>query len=144
MKAIFSSLVILKKLLNFYSIQPYLVNTTIQGSAADLVKVGLESFIFLYIDYMSILYRYRFEIYDFSHNQAVTVHLNQKIEQQFPNRKPRLVHHIHDEIIYECPNELVQTFEKVMENSMTKCPFLEKFGVNFAVKIRNAKSWDKL
>ena len=24
--------------------QPYLVNTTIQGSAADLVKVGLELF----------------------------------------------------------------------------------------------------
>ena len=92
------------------------VNTTIQGSAADLVK-------------------------------AATVDLDWEIASQFDDEqpKPRLIHHIHDELIYECPIGEVDRFSKMMKHSMIRCDFAkEKFNVNFIVKIRTAKSWDKL
>ena len=91
------------------------VNTTIQGSAADLVK-------------------------------AATVDLDAVIASEFVDEpKPRLIHHVHDELIYECPINKVDRFTNMMKQSMTSCDFAkEKFKVNFIVKIRTAKSWDKL
>ena len=91
------------------------VNTTIQGSAADLVK-------------------------------AATVDLAGAIVDQFGSKKdkPRLIHHVHDELIYECPIDQVETFKQMMKKSMTSCSFVDKFNVKFVVKIRDEKSWDKL
>ena len=58
--------------------------------------------------------------------------------------KPRLIHHIHDELIYECPIDQVDAFKQMMKKSMTSCAFVNKFNVKFVVKIRDEKSWDKL
>ena len=91
------------------------VNTTIQGSAADLVK-------------------------------AATVELHQRIQKNYvsDSLRPNLVHHIHDELVYECPKNSVDSFMKLMEDTMTGCDYTNNFTVKFKAKVRQAKSWDML
>ncbi|ERL94960.1 hypothetical protein D910_12232, partial [Dendroctonus ponderosae] len=88
------------------------VNTTVQGSAADIVK-----------------------------NAMITI--DDKMEQVFKKSrfKPRLVLHLHDELIYEVPEKYIEKTVKVIKKGMENS--VSAFGY-FPVKVKAGKSWGQL
>lgn len=85
------------------------VNTIIQGSAADIAK-------------------------------AAMVNVERELQGIFSKTKfkPKLVLHLHDELIYEVPlkylRKVSQVVKKNMENSV-------KLSVPFPVKLKSGNSW---
>lgn len=90
------------------------VNTTIQGSAADLVKLAM-------------------------------IHLDQEIrERDIP---AFLVHEMHDELIYEVREAEVQSFTKLISQTMqnvARDEFPDTFAVDLPVKVRTGRNWGQL
>jgi DNA polymerase I-like protein with 3'-5' exonuclease and polymerase domains len=90
------------------------VNTTIQGSAADLVKLAM-------------------------------IHLDRAIYEQ--SISAFLVHEMHDELIYEVKEDHVQTFTRLINETMrnvAKKEFPQTFAVPLPVKVRTGANWGEL
>lgn len=90
------------------------INTTIQGSAADIAK---------------------YAIIRMSKNLK-------KIDNLFKtNNRVELVLHMHDELIYEVPINLVERIANVLKHSMENCVQLD---VPLKVKVKTGKNWGEL
>lgn len=88
------------------------VNTTIQGSAADIAK------------------------------RAMTIIADRfsKIFRHVP-KKPQLVLHLHDELLYEVPSECLELAADILKESMETSVNLS---VPFPVKLKSGLSWGTL
>lgn len=90
------------------------INTTIQGSAADIAK---------------------YAIIRMSKNLK-------KIDNLLKtNNRVELVLHMHDELIYEVPINLVERIANVLKHSMENCVQLD---VPLKVKVKTGKNWGEL
>lgn len=90
------------------------VNTTIQGSAADITKTAMVEI-----------------------NQCMSL-LGDK-DKNFNSVSLKL--HIHDELIYEVPFGILKKFSRILQNSMECCMNLS---VPLNVKIKCGTSWNNL
>lgn len=97
------------------------VNTTIQGSAADLTKTAM-------IAVEKSIYK-RFP-------QALCC-----TGKEISLNVPRLVLHLHDELMYEVPKHCVDEFCLILKNGMESAIPLS---IKFPVKIKVGKSWGTL
>lgn len=88
------------------------VNTTIQGSAADIAKRAMT----LIADHFA------------------------EISENMP-KKPRLVLHLHDELLYEVPSECLQLVADIVKTTMETCINLS---VPLPVKLKSGFSWGTL
>lgn len=88
------------------------VNTTIQGSAADIAKNAM-------------------------------ILIDQSIQEKFLNSKhaPKLVLHLHDELIYEVTNKYAKSLAKILKNCMEGSVQLS---VPFPVKLKSGYSWGRM
>ncbi|KAG5899170.1 hypothetical protein JTB14_029004 [Gonioctena quinquepunctata] len=88
------------------------VNTIVQGSAADIAKKAM-------------------------------VEVEKEIQNIFCKTKnrPRLVLHLHDEIIYEVPTKYIRKVAKIVKKNMEHSVVLS---VPFPVKLKTGKSWGSL
>lgn len=91
------------------------VNSTIQGSAADIAKSAI-------LRMEKNITKYREKL---------------GIEQQ----SVRLVLHLHDELIFEVPEEKAKKIAKVLSVTMENCV---KLNVPLKVKLKIGKSWGEL
>lgn len=94
------------------------VNTTIQGSAADVAKYAM-----LRMERNLLKY-------------ATSLSLN----DGGPNCI-QLVLHLHDELIYEIPEQLCRKAVKILKSSMENCA---KLSVPLMVKIKSGNSWGQM
>lgn len=92
------------------------VNTTIQGSAADIAKHAL-------IRMEKNLLKYEKDLGLFSKNYV------------------DLVLHLHDELVYEVPADKVMKVAKVLKHSMENCI---KLSIPLRVKMKIGRSWGEL
>uniref|UniRef100_A0A336LSY8 DNA polymerase theta n=1 Tax=Culicoides sonorensis TaxID=179676 RepID=A0A336LSY8_CULSO len=92
------------------------VNTTIQGSAADIAKHAM-------IRMEKNLARYEKDLGICSKNQV------------------NLILHLHDELVYEVPSEKVHKVAKVLKYSMENCI---KLSIPLKVKMKMGRSWGEL
>lgn len=90
------------------------VNTTIQGSAADIAKYAILRMERNLIKYRTVL-----------RNESASDHID-------------LVLHLHDELIYEVPLDKSNQVIKILKSSMENCA---KLSVPLKVKIKKGKSW---
>lgn len=90
------------------------INTTIQGSAADIAK---------------------YAIIRMNKNLKKIDNLCQT------NNRVELVLHMHDELIYEVPINLVVRIANVLKHSMENCVQLD---VPLKVKVKTGKNWGEL
>lgn len=88
------------------------INTTIQGSAADIAKKA-----------MVLISRQFNSIY------------------QTTQLKPKLVLHLHDELLYEVPIKLVTNVAKIVKKCMEESVNLS---IPFPVKLKRGPSWGQL
>lgn len=95
------------------------INTTIQGSAADIAKMAI-----LKMNH-SIL-RYANKTNDGKSNVGSAVNL---------------ILHLHDELLYEVPLEGVNKYAKILKHSMETCIQLS---VPLKVKLKSGTAWDNL
>lgn len=88
------------------------VNSTIQGSAADIAKKAM-------------------------------IIVERNIQEKFKasKKRPKLVLHLHDELIYEVPSKYLPTFVRILRRSMETCISLS---VPFPVKMKSGPSWGDL
>ncbi|CAH0552774.1 unnamed protein product [Brassicogethes aeneus] len=88
------------------------INTTVQGSAADIAKKAM-------------------------------VMIEEKILEVFMKSKikPKLILHLHDELIYEVPIKYTQKMAKIMKKCMESAVHLT---VPFPVKLRTGPTWGEL
>ncbi|XP_018568952.2 DNA polymerase theta [Anoplophora glabripennis] len=88
------------------------VNTTVQGSAADIAKKAM-------------------------------VKIEQELQEVFSKtkNKPKLVLHLHDELMYEVPTKYVKKVGKIIKKNMENCVQLS---VPFPVKLKSGVSWGEM
>lgn len=88
------------------------VNTTVQGSAADIAKKAM-------------------------------VLIERNIEEKFrmSRKKPKLVLHLHDELLYEVPSKYLMVTAKILKKNMEQSVGLS---VPFPVKLKTGPSWGEM
>lgn len=96
------------------------INTTIQGSAADISKYAI-------LRMERNLSKYQSEL-------KISVRNDPK-----PNID--LVLHIHDELIYEVPHEIAEKVVKILKLSMENCA---KLSVSLKVKVKKGQCWGSM
>ena len=89
------------------------VNTTIQGSAADIVKIAMVK-----ID-----------------------ELLEKTFKEMSDTKPKLVLHLHDELLYETPTKYITLVAQILKNCMESS---HKLSVPLSVKLKVGRSWGSM
>lgn len=97
------------------------VNTTVQGSAADLAKTAM-------ITVEKIIYE--------TFPQALCTE-----GKQFSLNVPRLVLHLHDELMYEVPSDCLDQFCQILKDSMESAISIS---VKLPVKVKVGKTWGTL
>lgn len=93
------------------------VNTTIQGSAADIVKTAIL--------------RMERNLKKYQNQLKVNIRNNKMSSVD-------LVLHLHDELIYEVPEDKAKQIAKILKYSMENCV---KFSIPLNVKIKMGFSW---
>lgn len=96
------------------------INTSIQGSAADIVKYAIL----------------RMERNISKYETSLKVNI-----PQFPLSSVNLVLHLHDELIYEVPIDKDKKLIKILKMSMENCA---KLSVPLRVKIKKGLNWGNL
>lgn len=88
------------------------VNTVIQGSAADIAKVAM-------------------------------INSERELQEVFfkTKHKPKLVLHLHDELIYEVPKKYTRKVAKIIKKNMENSVQLS---VPFPVKVKTGISWGEM
>lgn len=88
------------------------INTTIQGSAADIAKKAM-------------------------------IVIESNIQEKFKSSKnrPKLVLHLHDELLYEVPSKYLSAAAKILKKSMEECVNLS---IPFPVKLKSGPSWGEM
>ena len=96
------------------------INTTIQGSAADISKYAILRM-----------------------NRNLEKYKNSLKINQRNNEKScvQLVLHLHDELFYEVPREKCKAIVKILKSSMENCASLK---IPLLVKIKSGNSWATL
>lgn len=92
------------------------VNTTIQGTAADIAKKAI-------LQMNQSLMRYAEKLNINSENPV------------------KLVLHLHDELLYEVPYDIVKQCAKLLKHSMENCV---KLSVPLTVKLKSGQTWGEL
>lgn len=85
------------------------VNTTIQGSAADIAKKAMVN---------------------------IASHFRETFAQS--PLKPKMVLHLHDELLYEIPQEYLKSAARIVQQCMEGCMNLS---IPLKVKLRCGPSW---
>ncbi|XP_055376820.1 DNA polymerase theta isoform X2 [Condylostylus longicornis] len=96
------------------------INSTIQGSAADIAKSAML----------------RMEKNIIKYKSKLGVNLSDNVQSHVD-----LVLHLHDELIYEVPEEKVRNVAKVLKATMENCV---KLSVPLKVKIKAGPSWGEM
>lgn len=96
------------------------VNTTIQGSAADIAKYAML----------------RIERNILKYQSSIKVNLLND-----PKSHVNLVLHVHDELLYEIPKEKTKNVIKILKSSMENCA---KLAVPLKVKLKKGNNWGDL
>lgn len=96
------------------------VNTTVQGSAADVAKYAI-------LRMERNLSKY-----------ARTLRINVEGDA---NSRVAMVLHLHDELVYEVPADRVKSVAKVLRSSMENCA---KLNVPLRVKLKAGRSWGEM
>lgn len=96
------------------------VNTTIQGSAADIAKYAML----------------RIERNILKYQSSIKVNLSHE-----PKSHINLVLHLHDELLYEIPKDKSKNILKILKSSMENCA---KLLVPLKVKVKFGDSWGDL
>ncbi|KAJ8948378.1 hypothetical protein NQ314_008417 [Rhamnusium bicolor] len=88
------------------------VNTTVQGSAADIAKKAM-------------------------------VKIEQELQDVFgkTKNKPKLVLHLHDELMYEVPSKYLRKVARIVKRNMENSVQLS---IPFPVKLKTGKSWGQM
>lgn len=96
------------------------INTTIQGSAADVAKYAIL----------------RMERNMRKYERTLKLNVT-----GVPGSRVDLVLHLHDELIYEVPTDKVRQVAKILRSSMENCA---KMNVPLLVKLRAGTSWGEM
>lgn len=96
------------------------VNTTIQGSAADVAKYAML--------------RMERNVRKYANTLRINV-------AGVPESRVELVLHLHDELVYEVPVDRVKSVAKVLRSSMENCA---KLNVPLRVKLKAGRSWGEM
>lgn len=96
------------------------INTTIQGSAADIAKYAI-------LRMERNLLKYRKELQTDIRNN--------------PNTGISLVLHLHDELLYEVPSKKTNQVLKILKLSMENCA---KLSVPLIVKVKKGQCWGSM
>ncbi|KAL3883562.1 hypothetical protein ACJMK2_029814 [Sinanodonta woodiana] len=109
------------------------INTTVQGSAADLVKIAMVA--------IDEKLQMTFRDSQFTHRHNIQVGNKESLAYDCPPRGAYLVLQLHDELIYEVAQEDVPMAAKIIKSEMETAM---KLTVNFPVKVKCGFSWGKL
>lgn len=96
------------------------INTTIQGSAADIAKYAIL----------------RMERNLLKYEKQLKTNANAD-----PTNGINLVLHLHDELLYEVPSENVHLVMKILKSSMENCA---KLSVELKVKLKKGPCWGSM
>ncbi|KAK3585671.1 hypothetical protein CHS0354_020237 [Potamilus streckersoni] len=109
------------------------INTTVQGSAADLVKIAMVA--------IDEKLKNTFRDSQFTHRHNFHLGKKESLSYDGPPGGAYLVLQLHDELIYEVAQEDVITAAKIIKTEMEKAMELS---VHFPVKVKCGYSWGKL
>lgn len=96
------------------------INTTVQGSAADVAKYAIL--------------RMERNVHKYAHKLRINAAGDRA-------NRVELVLHLHDELVYEVPAERVRSVAKVLRSSMENCA---KLNVPLRVKLKAGGSWGEM